>query len=120
MEKILNIIKYNTYGLSSMQNKYIYMERHDLENDLYFIYKINLILNDKYPIKYECNRLYVLSVPKDKNKKAYVYDNLKELELSNNDTLYQISINEYLEIFKTFIELSGTTIKVKANSFISI
>lgn len=111
MEKILNILKYNNYGNSSMINKYIYMERHNNDNDMYFIYHINDILNENFPIKYKCNRLYILDIPKDKNKKTYVHDNLTELELSNNDTLFQISFDEYLKYFKSFIELSGTTDK---------
>ena len=111
MEKILNILKYNTYGISSMINKYIFMERHDFDNDTYFIYQIKDILNEKFPIIYQCNRLYVLNIPKDKNKKAYVYDNLTELELLNNDTLFQLTFDEYLKYFKSFIELSGSTNK---------
>lgn len=111
MEKILNILKYNTYGFSSMINKYIFMERHDTHNDIYFIYQIKEILNEKIPIKYKCNRLYILNIPKDKNKKAYVYDNLTELELTNNDTLFQLSFDEYLKYFKLFIDMSDTTKK---------
>lgn len=111
MEKILNILKYNTYGISSMINKYVFMERHDMSNDTYFIYQIKDILNDKLPIKYKCNRLYVLNIPKDKNKKAYVYDNLIELELTNNDTLFQLTFDEYLKYFKAFIDISGTSKK---------
>ena len=111
MEKILNILKYNTYGLSSMINKYVFMERHDINNDTYFIFQIKTILNEKFPIKYQCNRLYVLNIPKDKNKKAYLYDNLTELELLNNDTLFQLTFDEYLKYFKSFIDLSDTTKK---------
>jgi hypothetical protein len=111
MEKILNILKYNTYGLSSMINKYVFMERHDINNNTYFIFQIKTILNDKFPIKYQCNRLYVLNIPKDKNKKAYVYDNLTELELTNNDTLFQLTFDEYLKYFKAFIDISDTSKK---------
>lgn len=111
MEKILNILKYNTYGLPSMLNKYIFMERQDMENHLYFIFQIKSILHETFPTKYECNRLFILNIPKDKNKKAYVYDNFDELELLNTDTLYQISIEEYLKFFKVFIDISDTTKK---------
>jgi hypothetical protein len=52
MEKILNILKYNTYGLPSMLNKYIFMERQDMENHLYFIFQIKLILHETFPTKY--------------------------------------------------------------------
>lgn len=114
MDKILNISKYNTYGLSSMIDKYIYMERNDINNDIFFIYQIKSILNDKLPIKYECNRLYVLNIPKDKNKKAFVYDNLTTLELLNNDTLYQLTLDEYLGIFRSFVSISDTNIKMKS------
>ena len=120
MDKILNIIKYNTYGLPPMINKYIFMERHNLENDMFYIYQIKSIINEIYPTKYECNRLFILNIPKDKNKKAYIYDNLIELELTNNDMLYQISIDEYLGLFKAFIEISGTTSKVQNNFFIDL
>lgn len=118
MEKILNILKYNTYGLNPMINKHIYMERHDLNNDMYFIFQVKSILSEKLPVKYECNRLYILEVPKDKNKKAYVHDNLRKLELLNNDTLYQISLDEYLGIFKSFVELSGSKMKLNKGFFI--
>lgn len=117
MEKILNILKYNTYGLVSMLNKYIYMERHDPESDLYFIFKIVNIEHPKNPIKYNCDRLFILNIQKDKKDKAYVYDNLKDIELTNNDTLYQISLNEYLTIFKSFVKLSGTTEKLPKDAF---
>ena len=111
MEKILNNLKYNTYGLPSMLNKYIFMERHDLEKHLYFIFQIKSILHETFPAKYECNRLYILNIPKEKNKKSSIYDNFIELELLNTDTLYIISINEYLNFFKLFIDISDTTIK---------
>jgi hypothetical protein len=52
-----------------------------------------------------------LNIPKDKNKKAYIYDNFTELELLNTDTLYEISIEEYLKFFKVFIDISDTTKK---------
>lgn len=111
MEKILNILKYNTYGLSNMINKYVYMERHDANNNTYFIYQIKSILCEKFPVKYKCNRLYILNIPKDNNKKAYIYDNLDELELSNSDTLFQLSFDEYLKYFKAFISISDTNDK---------
>lgn len=108
MEKILNDPKHNNYGFPLMNNKYIYMERSDSLSTIYFIYQIKSILHGASPVKYSCNRLYILNVPKDKNRKAYVYDNATELELSNNDMLYEISFNEYLKYFKSFINISDT------------
>ena len=57
MDKIFNSPKANVYGGASMLNKYIYMKREDTENKMYFIYKIDSIINDKFPIIYECNKL---------------------------------------------------------------
>ena len=117
MDKIFNSPKANVYGGASMLNKYIYMKREDTENKMYFIYKIDSIINDKFPIIYECNKLYVLISPKNKNKENSVKDNLTKLELTNNDILYQISIDEYLGIFKVFVECQGTKMKIIDNMF---
>ena len=111
MEKLLNIIKYNTYGMPSLIDKYVFMELHDINNDIYFIFQIKEILNATLPYKYSCNRLYVLNIPKNKKEKAYLYDNLTEIELLYNDTLFQISFTEYLNYFKSFIDISDTTKK---------
>lgn len=117
MDKILNNPRVNIYGNSGMINKYIYMKREDKENTMYFIYKINSILNDKFPVIYECNRLYILIIPKDKNKENIVKDDLTKLELTNNDVLYQMSIDEYLGIFKIFVNYDGTKMKLSNNVF---
>lgn len=117
MDKIFNSPKANVYGGASMLNKYIYMKREDTENKMYFIYKINSIINDKFPIIYECNKLYVLIAPKNKSKENSVKDNLTKLELTNNDILYQISIDEYLKMFKMFVEYEGTKMKIVDDMF---
>ena len=101
-----------------MKNKLIYMIRTDLKGDIHFIFKIDNVENSSLPIKYSCSRIYALLIPKEKNDKACIFDNLTDLELTNNDILYQLSSSEYLSIFKTFINLYGTTIKVKRDSFI--
>ena len=105
------------YGGASMLNKYIYMKREDAENKMYFIYQIKSILNELFPIIYECNKLYILIAPKNKNNENTVKDNLTKLELTNNDTLYQITKNEYIDIFKVFVECEGTKIKIADNIF---
>lgn len=117
MEKILNNPKFNVYGGLGMLNKYIYMKREDSENKFYYLYKINNIINDVNPIKYECIKMYILVVPKNTNKSITVKDSIKTIELTNNDILYQISIDEYLGIFKVFVECQGTTNKITDNIF---
>lgn len=111
MEKILNNPKLNFYGGIGMVNKYIYMKREDSEKFLYFIYRIEKIENKSFPIKYECTKAYILSIYKDYKTTATVYDNIKIIELNNNDILYQISIEEYIAIFRAFVECQGTVCK---------
>ena len=117
MDKIFNNVKVNIYGGVGMIHKYIYMKREDKENKMYFIYQIESIINDKFPIIYKCNKSYVLVVPKNANKPCTVLDKLKNIELTNNDVLYNMDINEYLKIFKLFVEYQGTIIKITDNVF---
>lgn len=117
MEKILNSAKTNVYGSIGMLNKYIYMKREDNENKFYFIYKIKSIVNESFPVIYGCDKLYILIVSKNTNKEITVKDDINNIELLNNDILYQISIDEYLEIFKLFIEYQGTKTKIFDNIF---
>ena len=104
MEKIFNNAKFNIYGGIEMKNKYIFMKRKFTEYTEYFIYKINEITNEKFPIKYSSDRSYKLIVYNDYNKKMYLKEHLDEIELTNWDELYEISVQEFINIFKQFIE----------------
>ncbi len=116
MDKIFNSAKTNVYGGVGMLNKYIYMKREDKDNKLYFIYKINSIINENFPVIYGCDKMYVLVSPKNKQD-ITVKDNINSIELLNNDVLYQISIDEYLKIFKSFVEYQGTRNKITDDIF---
>lgn len=117
MDKIFNNAKINVYAGAGMLNKYIYMKREDNNNKLYFIYKINSIINEKFPVTYECNKMYILVVPKNQNQYITVKDNINSIELLNTDILYQISIDEYIGIFKIFVECQGTKMKISDDMF---
>ena len=117
MDKIFNSLKANVYGGVSMLDKYIYMKREDVENKMYFIYHIKSILKDSFPITYECIKAYILIVPKDKNKTLSVIDNVTKIELTNNDMLHNISVDEFLRIFKIFVECQGTKMKITNDVF---
>lgn len=112
MIKIQNDMRFNTYGLNGMKSKYIYMKRSYTEYEIHYIYLIDSILVDKFPQKYKCKRLYIYNSPKLNNKVSFVTDNTDILELTNNDTLYEISFEEYLKIFKEFVRCSGTKNKL--------
>ena len=111
MEKIFNNPKFNIYGAISMKNKYIYMKRKYTDYIEYFIYKINEITNEKFPIKYSSDRAYKLIVYNDLNKKMYLKEHLDEIELMNWDELYEITISEFIELFKTFIDYDNKSSK---------
>jgi len=117
MNKIFNSAKTNVYGGVGMLNKYIYMKREDNNSKLYFIYKVNSIINEKFPIIYECDKMYVLVVSKNRTQDITVKDNINSIELLNTDILYQISIDEYLKIFKLFVEHQGTKNKITDDIF---
>jgi hypothetical protein len=84
------------------------MKREDNENKLYFIYKIKSIINENFPVTYECDKIYILVVSKNKKQNITVKDNINKVELLNTDILYQISIDEYLGMFRSFVEFQGT------------
>lgn len=117
MDKIFNNPKINVYGGAGMLNKYIYMKREDNDNKLYFIYKINSIINENFPVIYGCDRMYVLIAPKNQKQNITVKDNINSIELLNTDILYQLSIDEFLGIFKVFVECQGTKIKITDDIF---
>lgn len=110
MDKIFNNPKVNVYGGRGMINKYIYMKRNYNDYIVYFIYQIIDVIKENFPTTYSCKKIYSLTVYKNGKTKASVNDNLVELKLENNDELYEININEYIAIFKLFIDCEGTYI----------
>ena len=103
-------IEKNTKDLKYLANenmigKYIYMKR-VLKDDnvtVFYIYKINEIISE-YPTKYNTKNCYRLVVPNDINMKAFVYDDINEIQLSyTNDILYEMSHDEWLATFRTFV-----------------
>ena len=61
--------------------------------------------------------MYILVVPKNQNQYITVKDNINSIELLNTDILYQISIDEYIGIFKIFVERQGTKMKISDDMF---
>lgn len=107
MDKILNNPRLNIYGNDGMVNKYIFLKREEEDKYLYFILKVNKVLNNVFPIKYECLRQYVLIIYKDRKRKTTVLTDLNTLELTINDVLYQLTYDEYIALFRLFVEKQG-------------
>ena len=104
MEKIFNNTKINVYGGLLMKNKYIFMKRKYDTYIEYYIYKIEEILKDHYPVIYKSNRSYKLIVQNDFNKKMILNDHLINIELTNWDELYEITTDEFNSLFRKFID----------------
>lgn len=100
----------NVYAGEGMVNKYIYMKRIDKFYELYFIYKIDEILETN-PVKYFAEKCYMFAVPKDKKLQAFCYDNTTKIELLSTDELYEMTAKEWLATFRVFVENEG----VRAN-----
>jgi len=107
MKKLDNDI----YGDQNINGKYIYLKRSDTENDMYYIFKIISIINAKYPFKYEIQNCYMMLVPKDAERKAYVYDKYKEIELKYTDEMYEMTYDEWLNTFRVFVKNEGEYVK---------
>lgn len=100
----------NVYANVGMVNKYIYMKRSDNNYDLYFIYKIDEILETS-PVKYKADKCYLFAVPKNKNCQAFCYDNTSKVELLSTDELYEMTAKEWLATFRVFVENEGVKTK---------
>lgn len=87
-----------------MKNKYIFMKRKYDTYIEYYIYKIEEILKDHYPVIYKSNRSYKLIVQNDYNKKMILNDHLINIELTNCDELYEITTDEFNYLFRKFID----------------
>ena len=110
MNKIHNTPKINTYKQLGMKNKYIYMKRRNEEFTMHYIYIIDSISNEE-PLKYLTSKAFMLSIPHDKELKAYVYENIQYIQLLPNDTLYELTRNEWINIFREFVSLEGVQSK---------
>lgn len=107
MKKLDNDI----YGDQNINGKYIYLKRSDAENDMYYIFKIISIINAEYPVKYGIHGCYMMLVPQNNERKAYVYDRYNELELKYTDELYELTYDEWLNTFRTFVKYEGEYVK---------
>lgn len=114
MEKlILDNIKNITdiYSSDDIKNAYLYMSRSDKENDMYYIFKVEDILTKTFPIKYKLKHMYMMLVPKNPERKAYVYDKYNEYEIKYSDVLYKMSYDEWLNTFRIFVKYDGEPVK---------
>lgn len=100
----------NVFANEGMVDKYIYMKRTDQFYELFFIYKIDEIL-DTNPVTYRTDKCYLFAVPKEPNKQAFCYDHNTKIELLSSDELYEMTNKEWLATFRVFVENEGVKAK---------
>jgi len=110
MNKIRKNDKINSYAQLGMKGKYIYMKRKNSECEMHYIFLIRSITNDS-PVSYDTSKTFMLSIPNDKELKAYVYEDITNIQLNQSDDLFDLTRDEYINIFKEFVALEGAKSK---------
>lgn len=106
MKLIYSSVKDNQYASESMKNKYIYMKRSNKEMDIHYIFSIeNVILSN--PAEFKTTRQYYFCIPFMKERHCYCYESNDNIVLNYNDILYELSYDEWLDTFRSFVENEG-------------
>lgn len=107
MNQILNNKYHNNYISDNIIGKYIYYKEERKDAFLYFILVVKSIDHDETNIIYYTDKCYLLYVPKNKDLKAYVYDNYQKVNISTKFDLYEMTFTEYVNTFREFIKCDG-------------
>ena len=89
-----------------VKDNYLYYKNHTKDNDVYYIFKCKNIISNN-PLVYGCSRCFVFSVPVENNRKCFVYDNYKKIELPTTADLYKLSFTEFVDTFRVFVQNDG-------------
>lgn len=105
--KLINQSKYiNVYSGEGMVNKYIYLRRENKQYIMYYIFKIGEITSIT-PTIYKTTKCFMLSVPKTKGCKAFVYKDINSVEVKPQEELYEMTQSEWLDTFRVFVANEG-------------
>lgn len=103
----MELIDKKQYKNESLIDKRYFLHRSTKDNEIFYIFKIEKLLDDN-PIKYKTIRQYYFCIPNDiLRNKCYCYEGGDKIEFLYNDKLFQISENEYLDLFRKFIKNDG-------------
>ena len=102
MKKIINT------STKELTGSHIYLKRSNKEYDMLYIGVITDVIKDENLLKYKLKHCYMLTVPKEKNRKAYTYENVNEIDIYKDEDLYMLDYDEYIETFRNFVKCEGT------------
>lgn len=89
-----------------VKDNYLYYKNRIKDNDVYYIFKCENIISNS-PLVYGCSRCFAFSVPVENNRKCFLYDNYKRIELPPRVDLYKLSFTEFVDTFKVFVQNEG-------------
>lgn len=92
-----------------ISNNYLYYIKNLSNETLYYIFMCNGIISNS-PLVYSTNKCYCFSLPKNVNKKTYLYDDVKNVEILPHSDLYFITFSEFVDKFRIYIENDGEKI----------
>jgi hypothetical protein len=66
------------------------------------------IIDNENVVTYKTKKCYIFSIPIQQNQKCYLYENYNEIDLDiHKDILYEMSFEEFVNTFRTFIKYDG-------------
>ena len=95
---------------SSIVGKFIYMKRSNKEMDIHYIFDIKEILGTS-PVKYKVGKCFYFCIPFDKDRRCFYYNTTTNIKLNSSDILYELSYDEWLNTFHSFIKNEGKCVK---------
>ena len=110
MNKLFNSINHPKYVSEELIGKHIYFSKKYADSYVHYIFSIKSIDNSEgiANIKYKCEKVYMFMIPEDRNRKAFLYDNYKEVVVNGLvDILYEMSFSEYVNTFREFVKNDG-------------
>lgn len=103
----MNIIDKKLYSSKTLLGKRILIERNTKTDKIYYIMKLTNSQEENYNIQYFTERQYYFCIPTDNRTKCYCYNGNLPITIGWEDKVYQISENEYLDLFRKFVKYDG-------------
>lgn len=102
----MELIDKNQYTQEQLIGKRFFIHKSTKNDEIYYIFIVKSI-EDDFPITYNTTKQYSFCIPNDNRVQCFCYDNNHKIIIENKYDLYQISENEYLDLFRKFVKNDG-------------
>jgi len=99
----MELIDRKQYTSHELLNKRLLIQKNKKFDKVYYIFKLTKIQED-HPLQYFTERQYYFCIPTDNRTKCFCYDSNLPITIEWEDKVYQISENEYLDLFRKFVQ----------------